>query len=525
MSARQIVAALLLVGIAGAFASRANASTRPQFGGTLRVQISERVATIDPRQWPSESARADAAEHVSSLVFDRLVRLDDHARLQPALAISWEHDAQAKRWQFRIREGVKFSDGTPLTPAIAAMALQQLLGVSFDVSATTDSVVIEADHPLPDLATELSTGRYFIFRTANDDSMTGTAAFRVAEWPLAGPAPAGSAKAVFVANETCWAGRPFVDKIELTMGVDPDAQANAISFDQADVVGLPASQVRRAAQRGIRIASTDPVELLALVMDESRPAVKDARVRQAISLAIDRSSIADVILQKQGVSAGGLLPNWISGYAHLLPPRFDLPRAKDLLAASGYEHSRAVALVLVYDSGDAELRSVADRVAVNLREAGIMVQVLGQNSGGLQVQPAPDSGGLQVQPAPDSHGLPFQTQGKQVQPAPAAGGKSKAITPDLRLVRHRLASPDAPLVLSQLLNSLGEATTGLETLEQVYDAERAPIEAYRVIPLVHLSESYGLSPRVRDWMPPRWGGWRLDDVWLAPPATAGGSSQ
>jgi len=510
MGARQIVAALLLLGVAGAFASRANASTQPQFGGTLRVQISERVTTIDPRQWPSESTKADVSERVNSLVFDRLVRLDDKAGLQPALAISWEHDAQAKRWLFRIREGVKFSDGTALTPAIAAMALQQLLGVSFDVSATADSVVIQADRSLPELATELSTGRYFIFRTGADNSIAGTGAFRVAEWPVA----EGFAKAVFVANETCWAGRPFVDKIELLMRADPGAQANAISFDQADVVDLSAPQVRRVAQRSIRTASSDPVELFALVIDESLPTLKDARLRQAISLAIDRASIADVILQKQGVAAGGLLPNWISGYAHLLPPTFDLPRAKDLLAASRHEPSRPVPLVLVYDSGDAELRAVADRVAVNLREAGIMIQVSGQHSGGLQVEPAPDSGRL-----------PSQTQGKQVQPAPAAGGKSKAITPDLRLLRHHLAAPDPALALSQLLNSLGEATAGLETLEQVYDAERAPIEAYRVIPLVHVSESYGLSPRVRDWMPPRWGGWRLDEVWLGPATVAGGNSQ
>ena len=103
-------------------------------------------------------------------------------------------------------------------------------------------------------------------------------------------------------------------------------------------------------------------------------------MRQAISLAIDRASIADVILQKQGVPAGGLLPNWISGYAHLFPVAADLPRAKELLAASGRELSRSGPLVLVYDSGDAEARAVADRVAVNLREVGIMVQVSGQTA-------------------------------------------------------------------------------------------------------------------------------------------------
>jgi len=270
----------------------------------------------------------------------------------------------------------------------------------------------------------------------------------------------------------------------LMMGVDSQQQANAISFGQADVVELPASQVRRTAQRGVRTASSDPVELFALVFDASRPAVQDARLRQAISLAIDRASIADVILQKQGVSAGGLLPNWISGYAHLFPVSSDLPRAKDLLVASGRELSRSMPLVLFYDSGDAEAHAVADRVAVNLREIGIMIQVSGQ----------------------------------------IANGKTKPPAADLRLVRHRIAAPDPAAALAELLNSLGETVADLETPEQIYAAERAPIDAFRVTPLVHVSESYGLSPQVRDWMASRWGGWRLEDVWLGPASAAGGNS-
>src|ERR1700688_1676296 len=415
--------ALLALG-AIAIVPNAAASARPQIGGALRVQMTERVATIDPRQWPSAPGPAVAAERLESLVFDRLVRLDERGAPQPALAISWQHDAQSKRWQFRLRDGVKFSDGSPLTPPIVAMALQQLLGISFDVSAASDSVVIQSEHPLPELLSELATGRYFIFHSAEDNSLTGTGPFRVVDWPTA----ESSAKAVFVANEACWAGRPFVDKIELMMGVDPQQQANAISFGQADVVELPASQVRRTAQRGVRTASSDPVELFAVVFDASRPAVQDARLRQAISLAIDRASIADVILQRQGVSAGGLLPNWISGYAHLFPVTSDLPRAKDSLAASGRELSRPMPLVLFYDSGDAEAHAVADRVAVNLREVGIKVQVSGQ----------------------------------------MADGKTKPAAADLRLVRHRIAAPDPATALSELLNSLGEAAaTNLETPEKI----------------------------------------------------------
>ena len=448
-------------------ASGAAASTSPQFGGILRVQISEHVANIDPRQWPSDSLSAAAAEKVASLVFDRLVRFDDHGVPQPALAVSWQHDAEARRWQFRLREGVKFTDGSPLTPERAAMALQQLLGITFDVSATSDSVVIQADQSMPDLPAELAAGRYFIFHTAVDGALAGTGPFAVAESPTD-----SVSKIVFVANEMCWAGRPFVDKIELTMGVDPQQQANVIEFGQADVVELHASQARHIAQRGVRVTSSDPVDFFALRFDMARPAVQDARLREAISRAIDRASVADVVLQRQGVPAGSLLPNWLSGYAFLFPCAMDLAQAKQLLTATEREFSRSAPLVLVYDSADAESRAVAERVAVNIKEAGIGVQLSGQNMGNA-------------------------TKG------------------DMRLVRQRIASPDIAVALPALLVALGEPSAAMETPEQQYAAERAPIDAFRIIPLVHVSESYGLSPQVRDWMPPRWGGWRLEDVWLA----------
>src|SRR6267378_284771 len=155
----RLIAALILFGTAATLLA-ATPSTRPAYGGILRVQKSGRVVTLDPRQWPSDSIQAAATEQLASLVFDRLARLDDHGATQPALAVSWQHDMQAKRWQFRMREGAKFADSTPLTPEAAALALQQLLGNEFDVSATSDSVVILADHSLPDLPAQLATGRY-----------------------------------------------------------------------------------------------------------------------------------------------------------------------------------------------------------------------------------------------------------------------------------------------------------------------------------------------------------------------------
>jgi ABC-type transport system substrate-binding protein len=475
----RLIAVLILFGTAATVLA-ATPSTRPAYGGILRVQKSGRVVTLDPRQWPLDSIQAAATEQLASLVFDRLVRLDNHGVTQPALAVSWQQDMQAKRWQFRVREGAKFADSAPLTPEAAALALQQLLGNEFDVSATSDSVVILADHSLPDLPAQLATGRYFIFHSAVDGTLFGTGPFRVTEWP-AGDA---STKVILTANESCWAGRPFVDGIEINLGVDLQKRANAIAFGQADVVELPASQVRLVGQRGVRTASSDPVGLFALQFDMARPAVQDARLREAISAAIDRASIADVVLQRQGVPAGSLLPNWLSGYAFLFPTALDLPRTKELLTVTGRKVSRAAPLVLVYDSGDDEARAVAERVAVNLKEAGIAVQ------------------------------LSAQTMGSATKPS--AG--------DMRLVRQRITSPDPAAALSALLDSLGEPIPALDTPQQDYAAERGPIDAFRVIPLVHVTESYGLGPQVRDWMAPRWGGWRLEDVWLEPAPATGGTT-
>src|ERR1700693_5754985 len=86
--------ALLALG-AMATAAAAAPSTRPHMGGTLRVQMSERIPMIDPRQWRSSPAQAAATQRIASLIFDRLIRLDEHVMLQPALAISWQHDAQS----------------------------------------------------------------------------------------------------------------------------------------------------------------------------------------------------------------------------------------------------------------------------------------------------------------------------------------------------------------------------------------------------------------------------------------------
>jgi len=452
------------------------AATHPHYGGSLRVEMRERVASLDPRRMTADAPGAAAAEPLASLVYERLVSVGGDARPQPVLALAWQHDAEFKRWQFRLRPGVKFHEASPLTAMAISAAWQDFFGSERRIRAAGEWLEIESDIPMPGLLEELSRGRYFVFHVAADGSLSGTGPFRVAAWQP-------GVRLVVAANEDYWAGRPFLDAVEIDMGRARREQLVDLELGKGDLVELAPEQVRRATQSGARASASAPVELLALEFNRDRPAARDARLREALALSIDRTSIVNVLLHRQGEAAGCLLPQWLSGYAFLFATSSNLARARALRA----ELSAALPLVLVYDAADAEARVVAERVAVNAREVGIAAQV-------------------------------------SAQAASAAG------THDARLVRVHLVPSEPRAALAALAAALGLADAlppgerpEASGPEQLYAAERAIVEGFRVIPLAYLPETYGLGPRVRNWTAPRWGGWRLEDVWLetSSPASVG----
>ena len=458
-------------------------ATRPHYGGTLRVEMRERVTSLDPRQWPQDSVVAAATQKLAELVFERLVTLDDNGRPRPQLAVSWEHDAEMKRWKFTLRSGVKFQDGTPCTPKEVAASLAPLFSGARQILADGSSVTIQSAAPMPDLLEELASGRNFVFHAQGHGTLSGTGPFRLSNWPGSQADTAGALRAVFTANDDAWSGRPFVDSIEVTLGVTAIRQVVDLQLGRADIVTFAPDQVRRAKQAGLRTWSSAPVELLALVFD-SKPEAPDPRLGRAISLSIDRAAIVNVLLQRQGEAAGGLLPQWLSGYAFLFTTVTDAERAKQL---RGELASAARPLRLRVEGGDETARLVTERVAVNARQAGFSVQVSGRGDAG-----APGS-------APN---------------APSTAGS--------RLVRCRLDSIAARAELAAMVASLGlgdDSAAALKKIsgnepEQSYAAERALVEGGQVIPLVYLPETVGLGAAVRDWMPRRWGAWRLEEVWL-----------
>lgn len=443
------IAFLLLVAIS--LASAATAATRPRYGGTLRVTLQSAPNTLE---LPANSSPADYwdAARVLSLVADNLVTIDAQNRAHPALAVAWQSDTTAKHWQFAMRHGVKFHDASPAS----AGAIAQILGAlhaDWSVHSSGDSLAIDADASSPSLLAELALPSNLILKRNASGVPIGTGAFRVAEWQ-----PAKLLK--LAANEESWSGRPFLDAVEIEFGKSLHDQAVALELGKTDVT--EAAPQAAGANAAPRIRTSLPVELMALVFSANSNA-RDARLREALALSIDRKPIQSVLLKGAGEPVGSVLPNWMTGYSSVFSTQTNVQRAKVVLA-----ESRQPALTLSYDPRDPQAQLIAERIALNAREAGITLQV------------------------------------------------SLSGADDLRLVRVVLPSADPATSLREAARELRLPQPILRgnAVEDLYQAEHTLLDGHPVIPLFHLPVASAAGARVRDWAPDRLGGWNLPDLWL-----------
>jgi peptide/nickel transport system substrate-binding protein len=455
----------------------------PRYGGTLHVKLRTSSVSLDPREWTPGSLSSAASERLASLVYDRLVALDDYARFQPAVAAEWTHDAAGRNWQFKLRSGVRFSDGSLCTPTDVVAALQATLGKGFEVTALENGIAIRAAHPVPDLLEQLASGRNFVFRRLPDGTLLGTGPFFVAESVAAAPAevnPSATkpAKIKFQANEGAWSGRPFVDFVEVTLGEPPLRQLLDLQVGKADIAEIAPDLVRKGRQEGLRIWSSEPQTLVALRFEDGLRAPASDQLREALWLALDRDTMANVLLQREAQPADSLLPQWLSGYAFLFESTMNLQHARELRAAfpAGVPGAAQPLRLRVDAPGDL-FKLMGERVAVNARQANLLVQVA----------------------------LPANASNS---PAPAIG---------LHLFAWHYDSLSPRVELEAFVKQLVDGTdlpANSTDPEQLFAQERRLLGERRVLPLVLLPEYAGIRANVHNWNASPWGDWRLADVWL-----------
>jgi peptide/nickel transport system substrate-binding protein len=452
-----LAAASLLVGW------RATAATRPLYGGTLLVETSAQLASLDPAKPPADPAGRALAEKLFFLVGDRLVRLDERGHPHPSLATAWKMGAKGRSWTFTLREGVKFQDGKPLAAEDVVESLAAL-HPDWHLGVRDARVEIGLPEPAPELPLQLALAENSILRAGENGILIGSGPFRLTEFT--------PARITLAANETDWRGRPFLNGVQILLGHAPREQWIDLELGRADVVEIAPDEVRRALQSQVRLWTSQPEEVVALAFEPGRAEAGDGRVRQALASGVNRAALRNVLLQKQGEVAQSILPQWLSGYAFLFPAA---PAAPSTAPAGSWPP-----LMLSYDGSDALLTSFAGRIAVDARAAGLNVRLQPQGAGAA---------------------------------APA----------DVRLVRERIESLDPRTALERIVAAMGLskqiAMPAGDSPAALYAAEQSLVSTHWVIPLVDLPEIYGLSPRVQDWMPPAVtssGGWRLGEVWKEP---------
>jgi ABC-type transport system substrate-binding protein len=473
----------------------APAAARPRYGGVLRVQMQGTLRALDPAAEPATALERAARRHVLPLIFEQLVETNPDGGLRPLLAASWEGDASGVRWQVRLRPGVMLHDGSLLTPEQVASSL----GASrpdWKVAVDGGAIVITPSEPQRDLPWELAELRNAVGVRRASGEIIGTGPFRVERLE--------SRRLILRAHEEHHAGRPFLDGVQIEMGRTPASQLSDLELDRADLVSVGPSDAGRVIQRQLRVASSRPLELFALVFEAHRAAAASEPLRRTVAAAIDREAIRRVLLQGRAEPAEALLPAWLSGYPAFTvassPPTPDgfgatSPRSPDGFGGTrGAVLSRAAvaalpaaerSLAIRVEAADTLARAMAERVAVDVREAGFSAVVQ----------------------------------------APAGLGPR----PDLRLIRLPLEASAPDRALALLVEGLAPRTVALLTrerppvpgspLETVARVERALLQNGVVVPLVHVPELSGLGARVDSWssdvvLPT--GAWDLANVWLGP---------
>lgn len=338
----------------------------------LRVGTQFKLMTLDPHF-------ADLNENTSLLshIYERLIYQDEHLDPKPGLAVSWKRLSKTQ-WEFRLREGVRFHDGSLFTAQDVIYSIERVRDFLNPPSGgfrsytqpiksvtATDAmtVVVETKSDIPTLPLSLSS-IFIMPHKANGFATTeelnsgvepvGTGPYKFQSWQ-------SGEVLKLVSNDTYWGGKPTWSDVTFRIIESPAARVAALKTGDVDVADyIPARDVSGLEQGGVKIGSTSAARSNFLQFDVARdepPGVtdksgnpiknpfRDKRVRQALTMATDRPFLAEKILLGYGTAAAQLFPAGLSGTSSALKAEApDYHAAKALLTEAGYPDGFSVVL-------------------------------------------------------------------------------------------------------------------------------------------------------------------------------------
>ena len=331
----------------------------------IRIALSSEPNSMDPH-FHALAPNNTIAAHM----FEALTRFDSDSRLGPALAESWRL-VNDTTWEFKLRRGVKFHDGSDFTAEDVAWSLdrtatiknspgpftlytRQIVGKEI-VDPLTIRLKTATPYPLMlnDLSAVFIVSKNATQGVASEDftqgrGVVGTGPFRFGSFRRGD-------RVELVRNDAYWGDKPAWNRVTLRfvtsdpsrlaalLAGDVDAIDNVPSADYAKVRTNPNVQVfSTVSHRVIYFTLDQGREVSPFVTDKSgkplaRNPFRDVRVRQAFSKAINRQAIADRVMEGLGVPTSNLVPSPMFGFNPALKvDPYDPDGARKLLAEAGY---------------------------------------------------------------------------------------------------------------------------------------------------------------------------------------------
>lgn len=318
------------------------------FASTLTVMQTEAPRSMDPGD---QTATFTAA--VLDPMYEGLLARAKDLTLQPALATEWSSDDAGIVWTFKLRQGVKFHDGT-LFDADAVvknftrhldtkrgLAASGRLRTFIDsVSAVDPSTVqFKLKKPYPAFLALLTTGPCLMVSPVADAAGTigskavGTGPYRLQEYK-------SGEYVLETKNPDWWGGAAKgADEIKWTWTAEPSVMNMALQTGDADIVNpLPAAFAKQLeANPDMKVNKSDGSAVFWVSLNSKLKPLDDLRVRQALNYATDREGLVKAIMQGNATPANSPLAPVTPGYDKTLAPyTYDIDKAKKLLADAGY---------------------------------------------------------------------------------------------------------------------------------------------------------------------------------------------
>jgi peptide/nickel transport system substrate-binding protein len=384
------------------FAVLCVAASTGVYAQTLTIGLPGGPQSMDPH-YSNAGSHAEAMKHI----FDTLVWSGNELQPEPRLATSWKL-LNDTTWEFKLRHGVKFQDGSDFTADDVKFSIERIPNVSGPTPTTAMirrvksvkvidpfTIDITTNGPAASLPNDLN--RLFIVSaklakdcstaaTANPCFNSGKAAIGTGPYKFVSWTP--NDQLVLERFDGYWGGKQPWKKVILKVIANDAARIAQLKAGQVDLIARISGTDVAALKRdpNLEVVTHPTIYIFQLELDrrEKTPAVTakdgsplarnpflDPRVREAIDLAIDRPTLVDIAMEGLGTPANQFVPPFVFGYNTALPAKkFDLVRAKQLMAAAGYPNGFKVNFNFTNDRlpGD---RDVGTTVAQMLSRIGI----------------------------------------------------------------------------------------------------------------------------------------------------------